>query len=62
MSFDYKRMLYKKLIYTGVTRAKRKLILIGQPDAFAYSVHNNNEYERKSKLLEKIMYKFKKNN
>ena len=62
MSFDYKRMLYKKLIYTGVTRAKRKLILIGQPDAFAYSVHNNNVYERKSKLLEKIMYRFKKNN
>ena len=54
----YKRMLYKKLIYTAVTRAKKKLILIGEPDAFLSSVYNNNEYIRKSKLLDKIKYKF----
>ena len=54
----YKRMLYKKLIYTGITRAKRKLIIIGEPDAFLKSIYNNNEYLRKSKLLDKIRYKF----
>ena len=56
----YNRMLYKKLIYTGVTRAKRKLIMIGDPDAFLASVYNNNESVRNSKLLDKIRYKFEK--
>ena len=54
----YRRMLYKKLIYTGITRAKRKLIIIGEPDAFLKSVYNNNEYLRRTKLLDKIKYKF----
>ncbi len=58
MARSYHRMLYKKLVYTGVTRAKKKLIMIGEPDAFVYSVHNNHEYVRNSKLLEKIKYKF----
>ena len=58
MCMGYKRMLYRKLIYTGITRAKKKLILIGESKAFQDSVHNSNEYKRKSKLLEKIMYKF----
>ncbi len=58
MSLSYGRMLYKKLIYTGITRAKRKLILIGEPDAFVFSIHNNNEYVRNSHLLDKIKYKF----
>ena len=61
MAHSYRRMLYKKLVYTGVTRAKKKLILIGEPDAFALSVQNNHEYIRNSKLLEKIKYKFEKN-
>ena len=58
MCSGYKRMLYRKLIYTGITRAKKKLILIGESKAFQESVYNSNEYKRKSKLLEKIMYKF----
>ncbi len=55
---SYKRMLYRKLIYTGVTRAKNKLILIGEPEAFALSVQNNNEHQRQSLLLEKLKIKF----
>lgn len=51
---SYKRMLYRKLIYTGITRAKKKLILLGEKDAFLYSVHNTNEYIRKTKLKEKL--------
>ena len=58
MAHSYKRMLYKKLVYTGVTRAKKKLILIGEPEAFAYSVQNNREYVRNSKLIQKIRYRF----
>ncbi len=51
---SYYRMLYRKLIYTGITRAKRKLILIGEPKAFTYSVSNNNEKLRKTKLCQKL--------
>lgn len=60
---SYKRMLYRKLIYTGITRAKKKLILIGEANAFKFSVVNNSEYIRKTSLLEKItnnLYKNKK--
>ena len=51
---SYKRMLYRKLIYTGITRAKKKLILIGEPQAFVYAVNNNNEIIRKTNLLEQL--------
>ena len=54
---SYNRMLYRKLIYTGITRAKRKLILIGEPDAFVYSVHNNNELARKTSLATELVNK-----
>ena len=50
----YKRMLYRKLIYTGITRAKSKLILIGEEEAFRYAVNNNNEVLRKTSLIEKL--------
>lgn len=52
---SYKRMLYRKLIYTAVTRAKRKLILIGEPDAFVYSVNHNLESERKTDLKDNLI-------
>ena len=55
ISHTYKRMLYKKLIYTAVTRAKKRLIIIGEPMAFMYGVRNNNEITRKTSLLEKIL-------
>lgn len=55
ISSSYKRMLYKKLIYTGITRAKKKLVLIGEAEAFIYGVKNNLERERKTTLLEKLI-------
>ena len=51
---SYKRMLYRKLIYTGITRAKSKLILLGDSDSFVYAVSNNNEILRKTTLIEKL--------
>ena len=54
VSSSYKRMLYKKLIYTAITRAKKRLIIIGEPNAFIYGVRNNNEIVRKTNLLEKL--------
>ena len=54
MSHNYNRMLYRKLIYTAVTRAKRKLILLGEPSAFITSVSNNREELRKTDLKNKL--------
>ncbi len=51
---SYKRMLYRKLIYTAVTRAKRKLIILGEAESFIFAVQNNNEYKRKTSLLNRI--------
>ena len=58
---SFRRMLYKKLIYTAVTRAKRRLILIGEKNAFLYGVNNNSEVLRKTTLKEKLLnYVYKK--
>lgn len=59
ISHSYQRMLYRKLIYTGITRAKKKLIIIGEENAFLSGVNNNNEYIRKSTLLERVLNIYK---
>ena len=51
---SYHRMLYRKLIYTGITRAKKKLILLGEPKAFTYAIENTTEYIRKTNLCDKL--------
>ena len=55
LSMSHKRMLYRKLIYTAVTRAKKKLILLGEEEAFRYAVCNDNEYIRKTTLLDNLV-------
>lgn len=56
LCMSYYRMLYRKLIYTAITRAKKKLILVGEPKAFIYSVENENNMVRKTSLKEKMLY------
>ena len=46
----YHKMLYRKLIYTGVTRSKEKLILIGDMNALEMAINNNNEQKRRTSL------------
>ncbi len=55
---SFKRMLYNKLVYTGVTRAKSKLILLGELNSFIYGVMNNYDDERKTTLKEMIINKY----
>ena len=55
---EYGRMLYKKLIYTGVTRAKNKLILLGEVNALNQSVINEKENSRKTNLVNKIKERY----
>lgn len=52
---SHKIMLDHKLLYTAVTRAKRKLIIIGQTEAFLYCVSRKNEVNRKTTLSELIV-------
>lgn len=52
ISKNYSKMLYNKLIYTGISRAKKSLILIGSKEAFIYSVNNDYGNSRKTSLLE----------
>ena len=58
MSSSYKRMLYNKLLYTGITRAKEKLILIGEPNVFMYGIKNDYVENRKTGLRELIENKY----
>ncbi len=51
----YRRMLYKKLVYTGITRAKKSLILVGSSNTFKYAVSNDTEYDRNTTLKEFLL-------
>ena len=55
ISFAYQRMLAKNLIYTAITRAKQKLIIIGDYNAFLYGISNTNYKIRKTTLKEKLI-------
>ena len=58
---DYFRMLYNKLIYTGVSRAKKSLVIIGEPESFVMAVNNNYSQNRKTDLLNKLQSLIKDN-
>nr|MCR5223811.1 ATP-dependent RecD-like DNA helicase [Bacilli bacterium] len=58
MSMEYVRMLYNKLLYTGVSRAKKTLVMCGDPKAFMMAVNNNYSKLRKTSLKEMIEYLF----
>ncbi len=51
---SYHMMLYNKLVYTGVSRAKETLIIIGEKEAFLTSIHNNYSNNRKTSLKKRI--------
>lgn len=55
---SYYKMLYNKLIYTGVSRAKKSLVIIGEAEAFMMAVNNDYASLRKTMLKEKLMNKF----
>ncbi len=53
---SYYKMLYNKLIYTGVSRAKKSLTIVGEARSFAQAVQNNFANNRKTSLKEKIIH------
>ena len=56
ISLDYYRMLYNKLIYTGVSRAKKSLVVLGEKKAFLIAVSNDFTELRKTTLKERLLY------
>lgn len=50
----YAHMLKRKLIYTGITRAKQCLVLFGQPERLKYAVTHLEE-DRKTRLKEALL-------
>ena len=51
---DYSIMLQKNLIYTGITRAKQSLFMIGQKQAFDRGLHTTNKGKRETYLKERF--------
>ena len=47
-------MLQRNLIYTGITRAKKICVLIGQPKALAYAILNLTVSKRNTKLKDRL--------
>ena len=51
---DYYIMLRKNLIYTGITRAKRTLFVVGNHNAFLRAINNIHDEKRLTSLKEKL--------
>ncbi len=52
---SYRKMLYNKLIYTGVSRAKKTLVIIGEEEAFKMAIDNDYATNRKTTLKLRIL-------
>lgn len=55
---DYAFMLSKRLLYTGVTRAKKSLVLLGSKEVFLKYIHLQERHIRKTTLKKHILEKF----
>jgi exodeoxyribonuclease V alpha subunit len=47
-------MLQRNLLYTAITRARRLVVLVGQPKAIAIAINNNKVAERYTGLTERL--------
>ena len=47
-------MLQRNLIYTAITRGKKKVFIVGEPAAYAMAVRNSESKQRCTHLREKI--------
>lgn len=47
-------MLYRNLLYTGITRAKKRVVLAGQKGTLFMAIHRNEISKRNTHLGERI--------
>ncbi len=57
ITMNYGRMLYNKLLYTGISRAKKSLTLLGNAQAFYMGTNNDYSLNRKTNLVEVLLHK-----
>jgi exodeoxyribonuclease V alpha subunit len=55
ITMQHYRMLYRNLIYTGLTRAKKYAVFIGQRKALEVAVNNNNYEKRQTSLRSMLL-------
>ena len=58
VSRSYHKMLYNKLIYTGVSRAKKSLVILGDTASFLEGIQNDYSTNRKTALKDTLLQKF----
>lgn len=56
ISKNYYKMLYNKLIYTGVSRAKKSLVLVGEKNSFLMAMNNDYSSNRKTSLKDVLLH------
>ncbi|MEA5026563.1 MAG: ATP-dependent RecD-like DNA helicase [Erysipelotrichaceae bacterium] len=56
------RMLSRRLLYTGITRASRSLVLVGSIEVFLAGINTKERYERHTTLTDRILQKQSDNN
>lgn len=54
----YRHMLERRLLYTGVSRAKKSLVLLGEAEALHKAVHRHTHQLRKSTLKQRLLDAF----
>ena len=52
---EYNKMLYRKLYYTGVTRAKKELYIVGDINYLRQAAFNNNSDIRRTTIKDKLI-------
>lgn len=60
VSEENKNMLKRNLFYTAVTRAKKKMILVGEASQIKMAVNNNKVVKRNGNLQKRIVKIYKK--
>lgn len=53
---DYAYMLERRLIYTGITRAKKSLVLLGDKEMLLKGINKEERHPRKTKLKERLLF------
>ena len=51
---EYSIMMKKNLLYTGITRAKQSLFILGDHGVFIRGLHNNQDEQRRTTLLKRF--------
>jgi exodeoxyribonuclease V alpha subunit len=54
IAMQHYRLLARNLLYTGITRGKKLVILIGQYKALAIAVHQQPSQQRLTQLIQRM--------